>query len=223
MIVDNTKKARKLMTAYQQDLRADDSLSFLLAICHVKLDDFLKAQILFEKSCVAMFNPPMWWKGTSQPNWLVDICVLSGRKDLYLDVIRELNAYKKDPRGVSFVAVYSYSLMELLLPSNGEIQKWIEGLFMKPKWRDAYAMGQSLQSIVNGDQYGLNKALIDLLKAHEGMAKHGGLRETAEGLLCMPAMSLAYVGRRRNLEIEIENDYFSNGYLEFLLNRTGYE
>jgi hypothetical protein len=49
------------------------------------------------------------------------------------------------------------------------------------------------------------------------MAKHGDLRWTAEGLLCMPAMSLAYVARKRDLKVEIENDYLSIGYLEYLL------
>lgn len=213
-------KALKFLNDYQRILKPEDSLrKFYLAICQVQLGDYAEAQRLFERSCTAMFSPRPFWRDSGQPHWLVDICVLSGRTDLYPAVLRELEAYKMIPLGRSLIALYAYALMELLLPAGGNITQWTQGLLKKPKVKETFAMGLALQAIVEGDQSSLNNALTHLLKAHEGMAKHGGLRESAEGLLCMPAMSLAYIALKRNMKIEVENDYLSIGYLEYLMTR----
>ncbi len=148
---------------------------------------------------------------------LVDICVLAGRADLYPAVLKELNLYHLDYRGNSLVALYSYALMELLLASGNDITECIQVLLKRPKVKDTFAIGRVLQAIVKEDQALFHEASVNLLKAHEGMAKHGALRETAEGLLCMPAMSLAYIARKHGLKVDIENDYLSIGYLEYLL------
>ncbi len=213
----NRTKVLEFLTDYRNILKPNDyDDKFLIAICYVQLDDYPKAQELFEQSCKAMFTTQLW-RSTSQPNWLVDICVLSGRKDLYPKVQQALESYKSDYRGGSLVALYSYALMELLLPAGNEIDPWIQGLLKKPKVKDTFAIGQVLQAIVEENQIGLDSALESLLKAHAGMAKYGGLRETAEGLLCMPAMSLAYVALQRGLTVNIENDYFSRGYVDYLI------
>jgi hypothetical protein len=106
------------------------------------------------------------------------------------------------------------------LPTGWDISVSIKALLKKPKWKLTYAAGQVLQSIVDENSLALNTTLLSLLKAHEGSAKHGELRETAEGLICMQAMALAYAALKRNLKIEIENEYFSKSYLDFLLART---
>jgi hypothetical protein len=106
--------------------------------------------------------------------------------------------------------------MELLSPSGWDIQKSIKVLVRKPKWKFPYAIGQVLQSIIDYDSPGLEIAMMSLLKVHEGMAKHGGLRETAEGLICLPAMSLTYVARKRDMKIEIENEYLPLSYLDYV-------
>ncbi len=217
----NIAKANKYLNDYQRILKPNDHQeAFLIAICHVQLGEYVKAQQLFEKSCSAMFIPPMIWKITGQTNWLVNICVLSGRTDLYTSVWKELNLYQSDPRGNSSSALSSYSLMELLQPSGWDINQSIRGLLKKPKFKDMYAIGKALQAIVDRDSLALHNALRELLKVHEGMVKYGALRETAEGLLCMPAMSLAYVSCQRSLPINIESEYISNGYLDFLKERN---
>lgn len=213
-------KAQQLINLYQQNYKFGDSLNFLLAICHVMIKDYVKAQSLFDESIIAMFKPPMWWKGTAQPNWLVDIYVLSGRTDLHADILRELDIYKKIPnKGSSPVAFYAYGLMELLSPAGWDISTSIQGLLKKPKWKDMYALGMVMQALASGDILSFNNALTDLLKVHEGQATRGGLRATAEGLLCMSAMSLAYVALKRNYIIEIKNDYLPMDYLQFLLEK----
>jgi hypothetical protein len=49
------------------------------------------------------------------------------------------------------------------------------------------------------------------------MAKFGGLRETPEGFLCLPAMSLSKMALERDLLISVESEYLSKGYLDYLL------
>jgi hypothetical protein len=56
-----------------------------------------------------------------------------------------------------------------------------------------------------------------LIEAHYGMAKFGGLRETAEGFLCLPAMSLAKVALARKMAVDAHSEYLSSGYLDYLL------
>jgi hypothetical protein len=117
MTVDRAK-VLKYIDGYQRRLKPDDDQrKFYLAVCQVQLRDYAEAQQLFEKSCNAMFGARPLWKDSGQPHWLVDICVLSGRTDLYPKVLRELDAYKTIPLGRSLVALYAYALMELLLPS----------------------------------------------------------------------------------------------------------
>lgn len=214
------EKAARLLNEYKKGiLPKKGDLDFLPALCYVALGDFKKAKQLFENSCLAMFIPPMWWQDTSQPNWLVDICLLSGRTELLPKVLRELDYYKADPRGKSYAALYSYGTLELLFSSEAEIQRCIAGLVNKPRIKIGYALGNVLLSIWKGSQSDFDNALYILLSVHEGMAKHGMLRETAEGLICMSGMSLAYAALQRNLQVDIRSDYLSREYLDFLLRR----
>lgn len=215
----NREKVIRFLTDYQKILRTDDIQSlFFIAICQVQLGDYAEAQRLFEKSFLDMFKPPKLWYGTNQPNWLVDICFLSNRTDLLPDVQREFGLFKqKFDTGYGLVAHYAFSLVELHLPSGWDIADSIQELLKRPKIKDMHAIGKTLLAIIASDPPALEAALSALLKAHKGMAKFGALRETAEGLLCMPAMSLARTAIERGLPVEIENDYYSNGYLQFLM------
>ncbi len=198
-----------------------DEGAFRLGNCYVQLGDFIEAQRQYERSIVNMFRARPLWKIAGQVDLLVDTCVLSGREDLLPKVLHELEQYKKVLYGGdSAIAMYAYGLMELLLPSGWDVSVSIRELLKRPKWKLTYEIGHVLQSIVEGNSSALNSALLSLLKAHEGSAKHGELRETAEGLICMQAMALAYAALKRNLNVEIENEYFSRGYLDFLLART---
>lgn len=202
--------------------RYDDQTRFYLGNCYVQLGDYIEAQRQYERSFLAMFGPRKDWKGTGKVDWLVDTCVLSGREDLYPDVARELELYKKlSSKGGSAMAFYAYGLMEYLLPSGWDISVSIKGLIRRPTWKLTFAIGHVIQSIMDQDTPALRDTLLNLLKVHEGMAKHGALRETPEGLICMQAMSLAYVARKRGMKIDIENEYLSLGYLDFLVERPG--
>ena len=197
-----------------------DEGAFRLGNCYVQLGEFLEAKRQYERSIVNMFRTRPMWKGAGQVDCLVDTFVLSGRRDLHIDVLKELELYKKILYlGDSAIAMYAYGLMELLSPSGWDISVSIKELIKRPKWKLTYAAGQVLQAILDGNSLALNNTLLNLLKAHEGKAKHGELRETSEGLICMQAMALAYAALKRDLNVEIESEYFSKDYLDFLLVR----
>ncbi len=214
-------KAERFLDDYQRRgivKPGHDQSAFFLALCHVQLGNYAEARRLFDESILAMlrFGMRALWALSAQPHWLVDVYVLSGRMDLYSNVIRELEQYKLGKLGGSYVALYSYALMELLSPTGQNFSTWVKGLLEKPKIKDGYAIGLSIQAILSYEESALHNSLSALLEVHEGQATHGGLRETAEGLLCMPAMSLAYVALERNMQVVIENDYLSLGYLNYL-------
>jgi tetratricopeptide (TPR) repeat protein len=216
----NREKINKFLDDYKKTYTPDyHQDAFLLGLCHIQLGEYTTAQAYFKENALSMFTPPMFWKDAGSPEWLVDIFVLSGCMELHKAVLKELDLYKKHPLyGYSNIALYAYGLMELLYPTGWDISISINGLTKKDKWKFIYALGWSIKAIIEDDHQGLINALIALLKAHEGMAKHGVLRETSEGFICMSAMSLAFAAFQHNITVDLENEYFSLGYLHFLIN-----
>jgi hypothetical protein len=72
------------------------------------------------------------------------------------------------------------------------------------------------QQVQGGDLLDHAGGFSDLLLAHRGMAKFGGLRETPEGYLCLPAMALSKVALDCGMVVNVESEFFSQGYLEYL-------
>jgi hypothetical protein len=216
------EKLLQSLARYQQILESNhnDQMAFYLAICHICLGNFNEGQKQFEKSCLAMFSPPMLWKMSAHPDWLVDICILAGRTDLFPIMFRELESFQIGATGNSLRAFYAYGMIGLLSTSRNVISKWIRGLSEKPKIVMWFSIGQALQAILEKENDKFNTALATVLKAHEGQAIRGGLRSTPEGFLCMPAMSLCYVAFTHDLNVTIDNEYLSNGYINFLKTRA---
>lgn len=198
---------------------------FKLAICEVILGNYSKANSLFSESITAMLGTNPYWRASGQPNWLVDIAILSGRTDLYPSVLEELTLFRtkgstySNTGGNSPLAHYCNSVMEILFSSSGNISDWIKDLKKRPKYKDLYAAGFMLQAILDKDQEAFTQSLKLLLEAYAGMAKHGELRLSPEGWLCLPAMTLAFLACQKGLAIEIENEYLSAGYLKYLLEK----
>ncbi len=195
---------------------------FDLGICEVVLENYPKAMEFFDLAVSRMFEDRPYWRASSQVDWLVEISILSGRTEILPSVLEELRIYKlsstkSHPCGNSPMAHYCYSVMELLFPSSGHLDDWIGDLLKRPKYKDLYAAGLTLQSIRNNDQSAFDQSLQMLLKAHEGQAKSGGLRWSTHGWLCLHAMTLAYLALKRNLEVTVSNEYISLGYLQFVL------
>jgi tetratricopeptide (TPR) repeat protein len=222
-IMDRTK-VFEMIENYQQMFSPNndphslhEQASFFIGICYIYLEEYNEAQRQFERAINTMFGSRKFWEETAQPDMLVEACVLSGRSDLYPAVGKELELYKQIPsKGDSPIAYYAYGFFEYLFPIGWDINKLIEGLLKKPKWKLTYAIGQVFQSLEENDSLGLENSIVNLLAVHKGRAKYGELRETAEGLICLPAMSLAYVARKRNMIIEIENEYLPLSYLDYV-------
>lgn len=158
-----------------------------------------------------------FWHRTSRPNWLVDVYSLANQPDLYPKVLKEVEDYKLDYRGESLVAIYAYAIVCLLSSADQEAQSYVPELLKKHKVKWTFAIGKTIEAIVECNQLNFDVALGDLLKAHRGMAKFGRLRETPEGFLCLPAMSLSKLALGRGMEVRAESEYLSMGYLDYLL------
>lgn len=218
------KKVHDYLEKHRNDPLVFEQAYFNLAICEVMLGNYSEAHRLFSESLAVMFGPNPFWLASSQPNWLVDIFILSGRFDLYPSVLEGFNrlrlkSTKIQPVGSSPTAHYCYSVMEILFPSGGNITAWIKDLLKRPKYKDLYAAGLAIQAILDKDQDAFTNSIMLLLKAHEGQAKHGWLRWTPDGWLCLPAMTLSYLAKKNDLKVEIENEYLSLGYLEYLMEK----
>ncbi len=126
-------KAFQYLEDYQRIVKYDQE-KYFLAICQLQLGNYPEAQQLFQQSCARMLQT-RWWTKISQPDLLVDICILSGQMDVYPEILPELELYKQDYRGDSLVAMYSYAIMELLPSPHKGITQWIQGLLKRPKYK----------------------------------------------------------------------------------------
>jgi hypothetical protein len=191
--------------------------AFKIGICYCQLGDFHKARENFEKSCMSMFVSPMLWHLTSQPNWLIDICILSGKTNLLNDVYHELKLYRSDKRGDSLVALYSYEIVDLIQPNLEKIyENPIDELLKRESIKDMYFIGLSLQALREKDSSNFKDMVDTLLEIHHRKVLYGGLRDAAEGLVCMSAMSLVYAAKLAGMKINFENQYLPVKYLDYL-------
>ncbi len=107
LAMDREKITKYLIVPPYLSTKTDEG-AFLLAICHVQLGNYMEAKRLFEKAITAMLEEPRpHWKA-ARPHWLVDVCILSGRDDLYADVRRELDLFRQGGKGNSLLFLYAY-------------------------------------------------------------------------------------------------------------------
>ncbi len=187
----------------------------MVAICHTQVQDYPKALDSYRLALLHYLENKDWYR-TSQPNLLVDTFVLARQPGFYTKVKEEIETYKQDRRGGSLVALYSYALLHLLAEQHEEAGSYVSGLLKYPKVKDFFAIGEMIKALISADASAFDDALIKLLSAHRGMAKFGGLRETPEGFLCLPAMSLSKVALERGLHSSVDSEYMSRGYLVYL-------
>jgi hypothetical protein len=201
---------------YQQEARPWGDTKLKTAICLTVLQDYPAAKEAFRRTLDDFLNSAnKAWLGTNQPHWLTDTYMLADAPALYEQTWRELHIFKMEPRP-GLWGLYAYASLGLAGGKDVEALKYVVGLLAKPKYKDMFAAGQAITAIAARDQMGLDQAFANLLVAHRGMAKVGGLRETPEGYLCLPAMALSKVALDRGLSVNVENEYLSKGYLEYL-------
>jgi hypothetical protein len=217
-----THKADPDHRRYEQALEAfgqpphSDFKQLMIAICLTQVGDYPNARYHYGLALRRFVRDRRTWHGSSQPHRLVDTYVLASWPGFYSRVAEEIEAYRVDPRGNSLVARYSYALVRLIACKDEEAYEYVPGLLDKPKVKDCFAMGQTIKAVVERDQPMFDVSLNVLLKAHRGMAKFGGLRETPEGFLCLPAMSLSKMALERGMAVNAQSEYLSMGYLGYL-------
>jgi tetratricopeptide (TPR) repeat protein len=195
----------------------DDSFEQLMvAICLTQLEEYPSAREFYGLAIQSFLGDRFWFK-ISQPDLLIATYILANRTDCYPQVVEEIEAYKLDPRGDSLYAFYAYAASYLLSGEDEKANDCVARLFEKPTVTYTFAAGRTIKSIIEHSQPHFDEALGDLLDAHRGKAKFGGLRETPEGFLSLPAMSLSKIALERGLEINVESEYLSQGYLDYLL------
>jgi hypothetical protein len=190
---------------------------FKVAFCLTKLERYLEALGSYRLTLQGFLKDRRGWHGTSQPNWLADCYVMANCTDFYSQVRSELDTYERQRPRISLWARYAYALIRLASGEDGTTKDYVVGLLQKPKFKDMYATGKTIQSLVAHNQSAFDAALAELLKAHDGMTKHGDLRSTPEGYLCLPAMSLCKMAMERGMAINVESEYLSKGYLDYLM------
>jgi tetratricopeptide (TPR) repeat protein len=74
----------------------DDSSSFRIGICYIKLEDYKKSREWFKKSFDRMFDNRPFWKA-GNPDHFVDVWLMSGNKGSAKKVRNELDEFRKHP------------------------------------------------------------------------------------------------------------------------------
>jgi hypothetical protein len=198
---------------------SDPGKQLMAAICLTQLKRYPNALHFYRLAVQGYVKNRRMWHGTSQPDDLVNALTLADQPEFYPQVREETETYKIDPRGDAPVALYSYALVRLIAHEDEAAGDYVPGLFKTPKIKDTFATGKVIKTIIERDQLVFESALEDLLKAHQGMAKFGSLRETPRGFLCLPAMSLSKMALERGMEVNVESEYLSKGYLAYLLHQ----
>jgi len=201
---------------YRNEQQPWGSTKLKIAICLTMLQDYPAAREAFRLTLDDFLNSVRKaWFTTHQPHWLTDTYMLADSPALYEQTWRELHTFKMEPRP-GLWGLYAYGSLCLAGGKDAEALKYVTGLLAKPKYKDMFAAGQAVQAIVDHNQADFDHALVTLLQAHRGMAKFGGLRETPEGYLCLPAMALSKGAMDRGMAVDVESEYLPKGYLEYL-------
>lgn len=210
----NNKKANEYLQHFQR--MASGGEVYNIGICYICLNQMPEARAIIEESLNAFIEQPRLWILMERPSLLVDIWILTGREDLYSEVAKQVDSFS-DKKGKELpLTGYSYALLELLFPWREDISKYIDKLLKRPNYKYYYSIGQGLLAISQRNEIAFAQSLQALLKAHDGMAKHGLLRESPEGLLCLPAMSLIYTAWKNNILVNFDNQYISIEYLNYI-------
>lgn len=72
--------------------------------------------------------------------------------------------------------------------------------FLLPKIR-------GVKAIMDSDQPAFHRAITDLVEAHKWEALRGEYRLMYEGLICLPGLMLAQLGREKQMDVTVKSDY----------------
>jgi hypothetical protein len=217
--MDKIKKKAQLFLDRAEKFNAlPEYLDYKKAMCFVCLDQFQKGAMLFQSSFEDYYKNPRLWATPNQPDVFVNVCILSGHFDLTTIIHKDLMKYI-DQRGDLYFPDYYSLIVESFSEGcqNEDINTWISKLLEKYSVKEGYELGRIAQALRDRDQKGLDSSLLSLLNIHDRSAKHGGLRDTPDGLFSLNAMTLAFFAKRSGLSINRGSFFLPIEYLDFLL------
>jgi tetratricopeptide (TPR) repeat protein len=198
-------------------------LHLMVGICFTKLGNFELAEAWYERSLEASLRTRhLWYQYGTVPD-LLDPYMLTRRSDLKDRVIREVKEWQTEfgSRAGQRIAVaqYAYAVASLLSGADAEALQYVPLLTSSTRIRWGYAVGWLINAVARRDQAQFEESLEAFLKVHARMARFGVLRETPEGFLCLPAMSLTRLAMDRGMSVDSESEYLSLDYLAYLRDR----
>ncbi len=212
------QRAQEMLQSYASKVELNKDYEFDMAMCWTQVHRYMEARSSYRRVLEDFLHRgkvALWFR-CDQPNWLADTYVMADQPASYDRAYQELAAWRqiRGDRGLSFL--YSYALIHVVGRRDSEAVQFVPGMLAFPKSKWTFAAGKAIQAIVERKQESFDAALGELLLAHRGMAKFGDLRWAAEGLLCLPAMSLSKMAMDRGMTVNVESEYLSKGYLEYL-------
>lgn len=214
MKASNRERYTQALEAFSQPPTASGK-QLMTAICLMKLEDYQGAQHFYRLSLYSAFSDRMW-QLSGYVSRFADALILANQPSLSNRVIEEIEAYKLDRKSGSLLALYAFAISNLITDQDEDARDYVRGILNKPKIKWTFAMGMTIEAIINRNQRNLDLAIGELLLAHQRKAKFGDLRETPEGFACLPAMALARLASARGMVVSVESEYFCQDYLDYL-------
>lgn len=210
----NQKRVKEALQYYQK--MGTDSERFNIGICHIALGNYPEAKANLEGSIKVFIEKPRLWFLMGKPSLLIDVWVLSGRKELYSEVYQQVELFREANRDGVFHMSYAYTILNLLNFSEVKNSKYVDKLLVRPKYAYYHSTGLALKATIEKNRTSFRQSMEVLLKTHDGMTKHGMLRQSPEGFISLPAMSLTYTALRHGMKLDINSEYVPIDYLYYI-------
>lgn len=216
--MNTNEKIEYFTNIYLEDIQNKapfyDQCAFKLGNCYLRKHEYELAQKYYKMSINSSFTPPKYWKDSGQANWLVNNLILSNEFQLLNKVSNELESFKEIPHRETWPVTFYALCVIKFIQGNADFRFWLEKLLSKQSVKESFCEGKAIQGIADHDESNFKQALGELLLIHDRQVKHGMLRETGEGLICMSGMSLVYLAITNGMIVDIINEYIVPDYFQ---------
>ena len=203
-----------------KDETRDVPMNYLYAaICHTQYKQYKLARRLFVKATLKFVEQPKLWQGAGQPNQMVDSYILANQRHLFPSVNGILKHYKNHENSWTHWSQYAFAVWQLVKTEDVRAIEFLDAMLTernRKEFKVMYAMGLTVQAVAERSQEKFDLALAELIDAHARAEKWGWYRDTPEGFVCLPGLSLSKLAMERDLVVNVESEYLPMGYLEYL-------
>jgi len=189
------------------------------AICRMQYGQYKLARKLFTKATLKFVEQPKLWQGAGEPNQMVDSYILADQRHLFPLVDGILSQYRSHERSWTHWSQYAFAVWHLVRNEDETALEFLDAMLTEKNKREfkiMYAMGMTVQAVAERSQEKFDLALAELIETHSRAEKWGWYRDTPEGFVCLPGLSLSKLAMERDLHVNIESEYLPMRYLEYL-------